>query len=297
MLYNYTAYGLNVRSVFPIPEFTESAEIIADVIIRVEDGRYFEPVDSDGKQWHLSMSASDEALLFARGVGCYLIREGQFISIYPVPNADKTLLRLFLVGNAMGIILFQRGYLVLHASAVELDKTVVAFLGQPGLGKSTTATAFNAMGCNLVADDVLGVNLNSSPITVMPAFPQLKLHPDVISAMGIDTGTIRNIHPYEVKQGYDASKSFAPTLLPLKQIYILTKATSLEIEPLTAQEAIMSLVANSYVTRKSSGVAHLKQCVDLAAKIPVHRLKRPDSLNQLPQLVKMIEEHVGEKRA
>ena len=49
---------------------------------------------------------------------------------------------------------------MLHASAVELDGSAMAFVGNSGQGKSTMATLMCARGARLVTDDVLSVDLD-----------------------------------------------------------------------------------------------------------------------------------------
>ena len=69
------------------------------------------------------------------------------------------------------MLLQQRGYLVLHASAVAAGGTAVAFLGHAGWGKSTTAAALYAQGYGLVTDDVLAVEMSSGRLMVPPGEP------------------------------------------------------------------------------------------------------------------------------
>src|SRR3989454_2089338 len=48
-------------------------------------------------------------------------REGREIVVEPAPGVDAGTLRLFLLGPVRAVLLHQRGFLVLHASAVVLD--------------------------------------------------------------------------------------------------------------------------------------------------------------------------------
>ena len=63
--------------------------------------------------------------------------------------------RLFLLGSVWGALALQRGLLPLHASAVGRGRTVHAFTGPPGAGKSTLAAALAARGYPLFTDDML----------------------------------------------------------------------------------------------------------------------------------------------
>jgi hypothetical protein len=57
------------------------------------------------------------------------------------------------------------GRLVLHAGAVELGDTVVAFVGESAAGKSTLARFLARGGHRFVADDLLPVRFDPEPTT------------------------------------------------------------------------------------------------------------------------------------
>ena len=63
-------------------------------------------------------------------------------------------IRVFLLGSCLGALLHQRGVLALHASAIETDQGAVLFMGDSGMGKSTTLQAFIKRGYKMLADDI-----------------------------------------------------------------------------------------------------------------------------------------------
>ena len=82
----------------------------------------------------------------------------------------------FVLGSAFGILLHQRGALVLHGAAVAKDSCAIAICGASGAGKSTLAAALCHRSCTLVTDDicVVGEDVNQRPM-VFPDGRQLKL--------------------------------------------------------------------------------------------------------------------------
>ncbi|CAM3724721.1 hypothetical protein [Isoptericola cucumis] len=70
-------------------------------------------------------------------------------------GVDPGLSRVLTTGGMLAFQLALRGEIVLHASAVEDDEGVLAFVGYSGMGKSTMATLMCADGAALVTDDVL----------------------------------------------------------------------------------------------------------------------------------------------
>lgn len=63
-------------------------------------------------------------------------------------------------GTLLSFILAMQGHAVLHASAVQVNDVVVAFVGMSGMGKSTMAGLMCSSGARLVTDDVLRVDLD-----------------------------------------------------------------------------------------------------------------------------------------
>ena len=77
------------------------------------------------------------------GAATFLIRGGREIVIDAAPGVEQRLIRLFLLGPALALLLHQRRFLVLHASAVMIDGAAVAFVAEKGMGKSTLAAALH----------------------------------------------------------------------------------------------------------------------------------------------------------
>lgn len=82
------------------------------------------------------------------------------VVIHAVDAASRDVLGVLVAGTLLSFVLALRGVTVLHASAVAVGGTVVAFVGSSGMGKSTMATLLCAAGGQLVTDDVLRVDLS-----------------------------------------------------------------------------------------------------------------------------------------
>lgn len=295
-MFYYYAYGLRIRSPIPLPEFlpTDSG---CDVVIHLESHDYdyerYLYSSVPGKLWDCQVSR-EKATLAIKDVGVFLIRQGEKIVIIPAPNVDHRLIRLYLVGTIMAILLYQRSLLVLHASVVEVKGGAVGFMGMSGAGKSSTAAALYKDGHRIIADDVMAVNLARSLITVFPGFPQIKLSLEVADSLGYDRELLVVLHSLEEKRGCQVPSEFPKTPLPLRCVYLLSEATTLEIEPIPAQKSVIELLPHSVPTRWliPGDASHFFECANLANAIPLYRLKRPRSLLLLPDLARLIEEHL-----
>src|SRR5579872_3141208 len=122
----------------------------ASVPERLEDAA------SSGPTWAM---AADRFLLHIPGVARFLLTGGRRIDYQPETGAEPGDVVTFLIGTVFGILLHQRGLVVLHASGVELNGRAALFLGASGAGKSTLAAALVKRGYSLVTDDFCVVSL------------------------------------------------------------------------------------------------------------------------------------------
>ncbi len=83
--------------------------------------------------------------------------EFEHITVHLHPGADEGLLPVLISGAVLAVHLTLHHALVLHASAVDIGGSAVAFVGSSGMGKSTLAAAMCGLGCALVSDDLLRV--------------------------------------------------------------------------------------------------------------------------------------------
>src|SRR6185312_6739454 len=168
----YSRFSLNISSQIELPEFPPASGN-PDVTIRL--GRV--------SQTETPASLDDERA-YPRDIGAFHIRDGREIIADLLPNADTGMVRTLLAGRLMGYLLRQRGYLALHASAVEIDGKAALFLGESGAGKSTTAAAFYSRGHSVLADDVAAVCVAKGGVELLPAWPGFRLLDDSRKAIG-----------------------------------------------------------------------------------------------------------------
>jgi hypothetical protein len=288
-VFTYVAYGLGIHSILELPELLPG-RAPPDVVVRLGHvpGVPSGPPPGDG----LLRTNADETCLYWPDVGAILLRHGREITLDPRPQVAVDLLRLYLLGPALALLLHQRGFLVLHASAVSLDGGVVAFLGHSGHGKSTTAATLHARGAAIVADDVVALDLGASGgPAALPGFPLLKLWPDAVMALGESPENLPRLHASEEKRARVADTA-ATVPQPLRRIYVLTEAESLRLEPLSGHAAVFELLQHTYVAPALSRLGpptFLAQCARLAAAVPVRRLRRPRCLAGLGELAALIE--------
>jgi hypothetical protein len=189
-------------------------------------------------------------LRYADGTEFHLDAAGTRVACTWPPSLTLEDAATYLLGSICGFVLRLRGIPSLHASAVALGDRAVALCGPAGSGKSTTAAAFAARGRSVLADDVVPLLDRADGVFVQPAYPHLRLWPDVLPALG--SGDLPALTPNWDKRFRDlaAEGAFHAAPLPLAAVYLLggrETADAPRLEPLGPAEAVLQLVGNAYM--------------------------------------------------
>jgi hypothetical protein len=293
-VFSYLAYGLKIASELRLPELISLAPPAvdggSDVMIRFADSPSFPSPPTTVREANAA-----EVLLCYEQVGTFLVREGREVWIDRKPEVVDYSLRLLVLGPVLGILLHQRGHLVLHGSAVAKEGKAIAFLGNSGWGKSTTAAAFHQRGYTVVADDLVAVQINPDGSMIWPGFPRLKLWPEAADYLKHDPTLLSALHPKLPKLGLTIQHNFATVPLSLSQIYILTEGEATQIEPLSSSAAFPELMRHSYalslLQKTERSGSHFSQCGQLIQSVPISRLRRPQLLSELSTVTQLVETH------
>jgi hypothetical protein len=286
-MYVYTAYNLGIHSELPLPELIPS-EQPADVVIR-----FGKLTDTERKY----NNGGDYLLATIEGWGMLLVKGGKEIVLDPHPGVDEAMVRTFLLGAIICILLRQRGLLVLHASSVVINGSAVAFMGESGWGKSTLAESFHSHGYSILTDDVLAIQTGEQQPFVIPGFPQIKLWPDAVASFGHAADSLPLLNSQTIKRVHRLQDGFCQQPVPLARIYVLAGGTHPKIVPLELKQSFGELVKHSREMQALTAPEFLKkhfiQCTNLVKQIPILSLRRQRSLAALPDLVKLVEQDVA----
>jgi hypothetical protein len=181
---SYTYCGLRLRSEIDL-HLPPSTACGWDVDIRwgaeihnsgePPPGEVIAVYDSSGTSWYTATSVDSGYVLRIRNCGEFNISADlSEVCIRPDPAGRHELLPILLAGTGMSFILTLRGATVLHASAVAVDGSALAFVGQSGRGKSTLAALLCVETAALVTDDVLAVEAGP-PVTCVGGAREVRL--------------------------------------------------------------------------------------------------------------------------
>ena len=216
------------------------------------------------------------------------------------PDADEQLVRLYLLGPALAILLHQRQLLVLHASAVSVNGQVSVFAATKGEGKSTFAAAMHSRGHPLVADDLLPIDLRDQQrLLVQPGFPQLKLMPEAAAQLSARPDELPRLHPDFEKRAQAAGRDFPRDPLPLSRIFILESGQIDSIETIPPQQRFIEIgQAFSRLTpllgmTGEAAVHPPSRGGWPRSKIPVLRLRLASSFSTLSDAARLVEAEIA----
>jgi len=285
---SYTLYHLPVLSDMALPELlpTEplaqasdlaAAEALEQVSIR--RGPEMRLSDIETKPWFCANDLT-EARLRHRRIGELMIKQGALIEIRTLPDVDEDLIRLYLLGSAMGCLLHQRGIIPLHVSTVCINGQAWAFTAPSGTGKSTLAARLHHFqNCPMVSDDVAALHVIDGQAYIAGGPPLMKLSPEFAAVF--DGATLSAIpHPESDKLKVQTNHSFLSGLLPLAGIVVLERDESvptggLEIEPLTGTAAFMGAAEAIYrhemALAMSSSTYMFNKLMELTSHVPFYR--------------------------
>lgn len=290
-MFSYYAYGVGICSEIEIPEFV-STPCEPNVTVTINREALLTDYLSEEileNAWAMQLSR-EKALVYIKGLGVFLIKDGSKIVWTPAPEADPQIARFYLVGTVMAILLYQRQFLVLHGSVIEIDGEAVIFLGNSGDGKSSTAAALHAAGYRLINDDVAPVTIGDGAASLQPGFPQIKMSPETANALGYDFDSLPLIHPQETKRGYRPQHNFSRSPLTIKRIYVLDYGTEFASTPIAPSLATMELSRHSRPTTlyQRGDALHFFQCANLVKEQTIYRLQRPKDLKLLPKIADFV---------
>ena len=303
-MYRYIAYGLVITSDIPLPELLDAADnqakgprVPQENYVSIRFGAVKRPADHEPVGGPLLWARPSDACIYYETAGLFHIRGGREILVDIKPDADERLVRLFLLGPVLAILLHQRGLLVLHASAVSVKGQVAAFAAEKGEGKSTFAAAMHARGHPLLTDDLLPIDLRDPEcLMVQPGFPQLKLMPEAAAQLTPQPEELPRLHPDFEKRAQVARHGFPRDPLPLSRIFVLESAENDSIDVIPPQQRFVELVRHSYLAQllgvTGEAAVHFNQVVALAQRVPVLRLRRRRQIAALPEAASMVEADV-----
>jgi hypothetical protein len=206
----------------------------------------------------------------------------------------------YLLGPIMGLVLRLRGTTCLHASAAQIDPNLAVFVGQAGAGKSSLCAAFSLAGYPVSGDDVLPIVLDGDEVRACAAYGRVRLWPDSAAALCGHENKLPRLTPTWDKRYLsveEEGRSLTEGYVDVGLVYVLSGDSNhndVKFEQLSAREAIVALVANTYANyliNPEMKATELEFLSKVVAHCPVFRLTLPRDLKRLRSNAEIITEH------
>jgi hypothetical protein len=196
--------------------------------------------------------------------------------------------------SALPLVLQALGKEVLHASAVVIDRGVVALCGHSGSGKSTIAYGLYRRRHQIWADDAVLLEVSGPTITTMPLPFDVSLRPAAAALFGLGACAAR------VPGRHDSGADEEGPAAPLAAICVLDRGNGASggaaCRPLPAAQAYPALLAHAFcfsLEHRARKRLMLERYLSLVARVPVFALAYPDGLDGLPSVLDTVERALG----
>ncbi|RYD59404.1 MAG: serine kinase [Sphingobacteriales bacterium] len=282
-MYQYHGFGLNIASEIEMPELYAYAFDKADVTIHL--GKIPEQLEGNAVKRAFSLIGEHEYTLHVKNVSRYYAGYGNKIIVEPYQGIDDRSVRIFLQGTIMAAILYQRGTIPMHASAIERAGKLILFAGHSGAGKSTLLAHLAVKGHTIFTDDicVLQHDIANNIISGAASYPMVKLWEDAINKIGSETYDKEfKVRPNLPKYGHFFHDSFNLKTLPVSKVFILNPASSakeINYKKLNALESFKRVERQAYRYRFATGERlrglHFSLMASLTNTVPVIEMSRP----------------------
>lgn len=319
MNYQYTCYGLSLRSDVSLPGLTQASSSSASDSVRLTTLRKPEWADAIyglSSRVILSLPAVPECadptfvareydggrfFQLSYGDGTEFVLDEKAENLWgatPLPIEDLT---TYLMGPVLGFVLRRKGVTTLHASAVCIGDRAIAISGPAAGGKSTTAAAMGLRGVPVLCEDIAALAESSGgQFFVQSGYPRVCLWPDSVAKLFGSEEAMPDLTPTWNKKflGLDGVRAkFAPAARPLAAVYLLgqrsDEASAPRLTELTTREALLELVQNTYMNKlldREQRAAEFESLSRLVTRVPCKRVIPHADSKRILQLCELLEQ-------
>jgi len=316
---NYFVFGLHLHSNLPLPGVNpvhssiETPEVVLHLGLRP-----YSDEENSRRSEELTYLSADTNAAGEPALRIFKVDQGAFVRLAyedgtqfwldgkqeniwatwpPASCIENT--ASYLLGPILGLVLRLRGVTCLHASAVAFENRCVAFVGQTGAGKSTTAAAFARQGYGVISDDIVALVEREGALHVMPAYPHLCLWPESVRMLYDSPEALPRLMPDWDKRRLtlgDEGTRFESRCLPLGAIYILSERRpnpAPYVEVIRPQSGFLALVADTYANKILDREMRAREFAvlgRLVTTVPIRQVYPHEDPTRLAELCKVIHE-------
>jgi hypothetical protein len=298
-----------VRSA-PLPDALERAEPVYASPPYPEGGESEIFLYHLGACWVVRFTGISDFYLWPERILCHPQDAPKYPGLHRNPEYLRMVIEVQLLGIVLACWLEWQGIPALHASAVVVDDRAVAFLSTGGGGKSSSAVTLMQAGHPLLADDIVPVERSGEAFVGRPGYPQMRMWPEQAEHFLGNYEDLGIVYPGYTKRRVPVEESglgsFCDVSRPLACLYLPERrevadfGTRTEITPVPRREALMALIAHTFVPHLVEAMGlqarRLGFFAEMTSRVPVHRIVYPSGLEHLPRVRRAILEDLSSAR-
>lgn len=254
-----------------------------------------EILSDDGEPGMVLYRQGDLHIFRHAGVADYYMWPDR-IECHQHDETATAVVELLFLSLLTGFWLESRGRIVLHASAVSVNGRGVVFLATNTGGKTSLSSSLMRMGSALLTDDFLAVTLDDDTAVGHPGFPQMRMWPDLadhfLGAHDHLPLVLPDTEKRRVPVETDGLGAFCTAATPLRRLYLPVREedpdASIRVEPVSAQQALIELVRESFLSTilEKTGLhaQRFARLATLVGQVPMARLVYPSGFERLPDV-------------
>lgn len=294
----YRVYGLNLESEVYIPEFTviknPSKENIDTTIKYKSVSKEIKENIKNGKK---NSFTYNDMWFNVDNVAIYHIYNGDKVEIELYDNSDPYIVKIYILGAVLGLVLLQKNMIAIHGGAVLINDKGCVFTGDKGAGKSTLTTALRQKGYGFIADDVASINLDEEA-KIHPGFGYQKICEDTMDKLGYNPIDFVPFNAGEnTKYIVPALDKFIDYEVSFKALFEITvdDIDDVKIEELSGSKKLDNIIKNIFnvsVLGNAGGIPPIifNKCIDIARNIKCYKIVRPRDKFTVDDQINLIEE-------
>lgn len=291
----YHTYGLTVSSeicLFELEEISVPLQVDADIVLGmppqwVQD-EYQRGSFASIKEDIMWFRIYDELLIY--------VEAGKHAIVWPInPDIPQPTLNTYVMSGVFTFLLFQRGHICVHGSALAYNNSAFIISGSSGSGKSTTALELlKKEDITFLSDDVCPLHKEGPSQLLLPGPPWQKVCKDVSAH---ESG-FTYAYPDEAggKYGRHLFDRYCATPTPVRAMFIITKeeCNFVHSEELKGEQKLRAFTQNLFRGELLNilGIppSRMLQILDIVNAFPIYRIYRPKHGNTLVEITTTIRE-------
>ena len=307
----YRVYGLVFKSNSDFPQLipddaSDAQNYDVEVVVEESDelSKTVQELQAEGKNF----GKTADGIWFKNQAGYFTVeyRDGMsYMTCRKYKDVHVSIVRSFLLGNALAVMLTQRRKIVLHGSTLVIGDKTIMVCGDSGAGKSTLSMALQDKGAKLMADDisVIDVDPSDGKCYAYSGFPEQKLCRDAAVRQGYDLDTLRYVNEDRDKYSIDSNSIFVEGKRIPDALFLLHKGNIGKMsEEVVSYEVIGAEKVNAITDRfflnelyhgfLSLSPENMLKCVALAGQIKIVDMTRAVELDTISKLTEVILDNI-----